>query len=221
MQINREWINISDMMAGLMMVFLFIAVLYMSKITELVEKYNDVQNQINAALKIEFKDDLEKWDVKILDNNTIRFNSPDIQFDSQQITIKPKFKELLNDFFPRYLDVLITKEFKDEIQEVRVEGHTSSLWVGSATHEEAYLKNMQLSQDRATSVLEYSYRIKSISERDWLEQVFRANGLSSSQLIIQLDESEDTKASQRVDFRVLTKADETIKEIINALPTSN
>jgi hypothetical protein len=32
MQANREWISISDMMAGLMMVFLFVAVLFMSEV---------------------------------------------------------------------------------------------------------------------------------------------------------------------------------------------
>jgi uncharacterized protein YoxC len=53
MQANREWISISDMMAGLMMVFLFIAVLFMSEvkkeqkaIKEIAEGYQNIQQQL-------------------------------------------------------------------------------------------------------------------------------------------------------------------------------
>lgn len=55
--------------------------------------------------------------------------------------------------FPRYLDVLL--QFRDSIDEVRIEGHTNSAWNERSTSDEAYFKNMKLSQGRTRSVLEY------------------------------------------------------------------
>jgi len=54
MKANREWVSISDMMAGLMMVFLFIAVVFMQKINhdkesmvEIVKTYADTKSKLN------------------------------------------------------------------------------------------------------------------------------------------------------------------------------
>jgi outer membrane protein OmpA-like peptidoglycan-associated protein len=113
MQANREWISISDMMAGLMMVFLFVAVLFMSEvqkeqkaIKEIAEGYQNIQQQLYEDLKKEFKKDLEIWDAEILKDNTIRFKSPEILFDTNSSKIKELFKNVLDNFFPRYLEIL-------------------------------------------------------------------------------------------------------------------
>ena len=43
--------------------------------------------------------------------------------------------------------------------EIRIEGHTSSEWFDQSTGNEAYLNNMELSQNRARNVLDYILRI--------------------------------------------------------------
>jgi outer membrane protein OmpA-like peptidoglycan-associated protein len=223
MQANREWISISDMMAGLMMVFLFVAVLFMSEvqkeqkaIKEIAEGYQNIQQQLYEDLKKEFKKDLEIWDAEILKDNTIRFKSPEILFDTNSSKIKELFKNVLDDFFPRYLEILTNNKYKKQIKEIRIEGHTSSVWK-NATRGQSYINNMSLSQNRAKSVLAYSYNIvKSANNKVFLENVFRANGMSFSNLILK-NEKEDIQASQRVEFRAVTKAEERIYEIINKL----
>jgi outer membrane protein OmpA-like peptidoglycan-associated protein len=223
MQANREWISISDMMAGLMMVFLFIAVLFMSEvkkeqkaIKEIAEGYQNIQQQLYEDLKKEFKEDLKIWDAEILKDNTIRFKSLDILFDTNSSNIKGIFKNVLDDFFPRYLYILTNNKYKKQIKEIRVEGHTSSVWK-NATRGQSYINNMSLSQNRAKSVLAYTYNIvKSENNKVFLENVFRANGMSFSNLILK-NEKEDIQASQRVEFRAVTKAEERIYEIINKL----
>ncbi len=76
---------------------------------------------------------------------------------------------------------------------------------------------MSLSQNRAKSVLVYSYNItNSVNNKIFLENVFRANGMSFSNLI-KKNGKENIQASQRVEFRVITKAEEKIYEIINKL----
>ncbi|SHN93396.1 OmpA family protein [bacterium endosymbiont of Bathymodiolus sp. 5 South] len=223
MQANREWISISDMMAGLMMVFLFVAVLFMSEvqkeqkaIKEIAEGYQNIQQQLYEDLKKEFKKDLEIWDAEILKDNTIRFKSPEILFDTNSSKIKELFKNVLDNFFPRYLEILTNNKYKKQIKEIRIEGHTSSVWK-NATRGQSYINNMSLSQNRAKSVLAYSYNIvKSANNKVFLENVFRANGMSFSNLILK-NEKEDIQASQRVEFRAVTKAEERIYEIINKL----
>ena len=224
MRINQEWISISDMMSGLMMVFLFIAVVFMNEIQkeqavikEFAEEYQTIQRQLNIDLNNEFRDDLVKWDAEILRDNTIRFRAPDILFASSSSDIKPNFKEILNDFFPRYLSILTSDIYKDNIQEIRVEGHTSSTWQSAKSREASYLNNMLLSQDRARNVLAYIYgETSSTTDRRWLEKHLRANGMSFSRLIIK-DGQEDVSSSQRVEFRVMTKAEEKIYQIIDKL----
>jgi outer membrane protein OmpA-like peptidoglycan-associated protein len=178
MQANREWISISDMMAGLMMVFLFIAVLFMSEvqkeqkaIKEIAESYQNIQQQLFKDLSEEFKQDLKVWDAEILSDNTIRFKSPEILFDTNSSDLKALFIAVLDDFFPRYLDILTNNKYKKQIKEIRVEGHTSSIW-NNTTREQSYINNMSLSQNRAKSVLAYSYNItNSANNKIFLENV--------------------------------------------------
>ena len=53
MKANREWLSISDMMSGLMMVFLFIAVVFMQQVhkdkaamVEIASTYEDTKNKL-------------------------------------------------------------------------------------------------------------------------------------------------------------------------------
>ena len=73
---NESWITVSDLMAGLMMVFLVIAVIYAKDseergeiVVEVAEKWIDVETQIYLALKEEFRRDLWKWNAEIEEGN--------------------------------------------------------------------------------------------------------------------------------------------------------
>ena len=219
---DEHWMSVSDLMAGLMVIFLFIAITYIrpiveiqAKIRNIVVAWKDSEVEIYAALNKEFKDDLSRWRAE-LDQNTlsIRFKAPDVLFASATATLKPEFKRILDDFFPRYLDVLY--QFKGAIAEVRLEGHTSSEWEGASTKDVAYFMNMELSQARTRAVLEYSLGLPLIdSYKEWARQLITANGLSSSRLILR-DSKEDRIRSRRVEFRVRTNTKE---QIVRALET--
>lgn len=221
MKANREWLSISDMMAGLMMVFLFIAVVFMQKVNqdkesmvEIANAYAESKSSLNLALHSEFDKDLDGWGAEILIDNTIRFKNPDVLFARSSSKIKNKFQSILDDFFPRYLLILTDEQFKDDIIEIRVEGHTSSLWRKNSTVQEAYLNNARLSQDRAFSVLSYLYKLPAVEQHhEWLIQVFRANGLAFSNRIFD-GGVEDLERSRRVEFKVVTNAQERIEQII-------
>lgn len=223
---EESWISVSDLMAGLMMVFLFIAVIYAKdadqrakNVSEIVTEWQDSELEIYLALEEEFRDDLEKWQASIQkDSLTIRFASPEILFDQNSDELKPAFAEILDEFIPRYIDLLHTR-FKDQIQEVRIEGHTSSEWRSDSTETEAFIGNMKLSQERTRSVLEYSMAIHDIGEMGvlpWMRKTVSANGLSSARTI-EVDDLEDRNASRRVEFTIRTKTKEALFKILDRI----
>lgn len=220
---GEHWLSVSDMMSGLMVIFLFIAITYMMQVSEdrnqLVEiavTYEKTKVAIYEELQIEFKDDLKKWNAEIdKESLAFRFKEPDVLFDVGEAKIKEKFKVILNDFFPRYIKRL--KPFQADIEEIRIEGHTSSEWNNKITldeNETAYFLNMALSQNRTRAALEYCLMLPDISvERSWIKHILTANGLSSSKPIL-VDGIEDTVHSRRVEFKVKTNSETQILKIL-------
>lgn len=217
---NGHWISVSDLMAGLMMVFLFIAIVHMKseqdereRIKEIAVAYQKTQVNLFNELHDEFKDDLEKWDAAINQTTlSVQFNSPEVLFATGSDKVKKKFRNILADFFPRYLSVL--NKYQEDIAEIRIEGHTSSYWRGAKNNLDAYFSNMRLSQDRTRSVLQYCLTLPVVApELSWARDLITANGLSSSKLIME-EGRENANASRRVEFRVRTKAETRIMKII-------
>lgn len=221
---NSHFISLSDMMTALMMIFLFISVAIIHNtqkqtvvVREIVETYSDEQNNLYRDFRKEFEKDLSKWQAKINPEDlSIVFTSPDVLFDTGKDTLKPKFKEMLMDFFPRYIKII--QMHKDHIQEVRIEGYTDTNGLPGQTIKESYFYNMKLSQDRTRSVLEYCLGLPEFTsgDFDYLKEVITANGLSFSHLIAD-NGVENKSASRRVEFRVLMKSDDKIKNIIQEL----
>ncbi len=211
-QNEDHWLSVSDLMAGLMMVFLFISIAFMREtmkekdsMKDIAITYKNTQVAIYKALNKEFKNELKKWDASIDEKTlTFTFQSPKTLFDNDKSKLKKVYKEILKDFFPRYLNILLN--FKDSINEIRIEGHTSS--VGT------YFYNMELSQDRTRSVLEYIYNLQKVSKhKNWIKQHISAVGLSYSKLILQ-NGKEDEDASRRVGFRIITNSEIQIRKIL-------
>lgn len=219
-----SWVSVSDLMAGLMMVFLFILILYARIANERLESAQDIvvewrnaESQIYQALLEEFQADLDKWDAEIDKTTlTVRFRSPDILFDPGKATLKEKFEKILDEFMPRYIDLIVTR-FYDKVDEVRIEGHTSSGY-GNSSELEAFTQNMELSQDRTRAVLEYSLNISDLEYlRPWMYKNVSANGLSSARLILQKDGTENKTLSRRVDFKIRTKSKEALFNVIEKI----
>ena len=217
----EHWIDISDMMSGLMMVFLFISIALMrhalierDKIKEVAVAYQNNQVALYEALKKEFELDLKRWNAEIdKDTLSFEFKSPDILFGLGSSVMRPQFKQVLSDFFPRYMKVL--NRFRDSINEVRIEGHTSSQWNTGVNPEEAYFRNMELSQARTRSVLLFVQGLKATTEdQAWIRRNVAAVGLSSSRLVLDESGKEDAERSRRVTFRVISNAETQIRRLI-------
>ena len=93
----------------------------------IVQKYDQIKTQLYIDLQEEFKEDLKVWRATIDSTLCIRFQEPAMLFDNNKAVLKPLFKEILDDFFPRYIKVLNRPEYKENIVEIRIEGHNDEL----------------------------------------------------------------------------------------------
>ncbi|HAS6053179.1 cell envelope biogenesis protein OmpA [Vibrio navarrensis] len=220
---GEHWMSVSDLMAGLMMVFLFISVALMrdaiverDKIKDVAETYQQTQQAIYISLLEEFAKDLDKWGAEIdRDTLSVNFTAPEVLFANGKASLTDQFQRILNDFFPRYLEVL--EQYKPIIQEIKIEGHTSSRWNHDSSDYEAYFNNMSLSQSRTRTVLGYVMRLSDVRAKHygWVKNNVAAVGYSSSKAVV-IEGVEDEKRSRRVSFRVITNAEEQILKILGA-----
>ena len=150
---------------------------------------------------------------------TIRFNDPTVLFATGSADLKPQFKEILKQFFPRYVTLITSEKYKSAVKEIRVEGHTSAAWMGQADSKTAYFLNMNLSQARTRSALEFVLRLPAVERsQQWLIEHVTANGLSSSRPLAGSDKSEKEQlANQRVEFRIVTNASDKLDQIARQL----
>lgn len=96
---ESHWIPLADLMTGLMMIFMLIAILYMSKINQVASDYQNVKNNLGKTLCNEFAKNLGEWQAECDPQAlVIRFNSPDVLFDTGKSVLKPKFIDILNEF---------------------------------------------------------------------------------------------------------------------------
>lgn len=221
---ENQWMSISDLMSVLMMIFLFISIVYMrgvtlekKRITSIAQTYEATQVEITHDLKKEFTKNLQTWNA-VLDSLTlsIRFENPEILFRVGSADLNNHFKNILDSFFPRFIQILTDPKYKNYIEEIRIEGHTSSEWTGDSSSRQAYFNNMELSQNRTRHVLEYVLsKIKDEGLFNWTKSKLTANGLSSSKLIYNNDQTtEDKERSRRVEFKIKTNAEQQIIRIL-------
>jgi outer membrane protein OmpA-like peptidoglycan-associated protein len=216
---QSHWIPLADLMTGLMMIFMLLTAAFMLRVeqttTLVVKEYEETKSDMLQALQKEFAKDLKQWNAELLGDMTIRFNDPTVLFATGSADLRPQFKQVLKEFFPRYVALLTSDRYRNAVKEVRIEGHTSLLWTRTTDPQTAYFRNMELSQARTRSALEYLLSLSGVAtQQKWLVQHVTANGLSSSKPITLNDTSPAAQlANQRVEFRIVTNASDRMDQI--------
>ena len=223
---NDYWIPLADLMTGMMLVFVLITVVMISKIArETRVKIETNANQIFDIKKViyqdlynEFKQDLDKWNATFSESElSIKFVGPNILFATGKKDLKPDFQVILKDFFPRYLNILSKHKYWGAIKEIRIEGHTSSFWGANTNLDDAYFLNMELSEARSRETLRYlyflnekdllRYNLNIKQYRELIRQYIMVSGLSYSHTITDNKGEEIANLSQRVEFKILINND--------------
>ncbi len=233
------WLSYSDMMAALLLIFILIIsftllqsqTVYEEKENELIaqkelveeqqEQLDEQQEQLDKLIGIRkelieaLKQEFEGSDLSVaVDSKTgsIALDSS-ILFDSGQFSLKTTGEDLLKKFLPKYIKVLTSKDFKDYVSEIIIEGHTDS--------QGSYLFNLELSQKRALSVssfcLDTEKNVLSQPQVDRLRKIVTANGKSYSNPVLDANGRENQNASRRVEFLFRLKDEEMINDMSQIL----
>ena len=109
-------------------------------------------------------------------------------------------------FIPVYFDCIYKKDLSKYVSSVVIQGHTDTTnFKGNYTVEQQYMKNMDLSMNRAYNVANFVFQKCSNKKYgNELTHTVRVEGVSSAKPII-INGIEDKNKSRRVELRLLLK----------------
>lgn len=232
---ESNWISFSDLMTGLMVIFMFIAISYISEVRKeqaqqniVFEEFKATKDQLFSELQNTFRDDFKEWDMVLDKDLSIKFTNPDVLFQPAQVYIRPRFATILDDFLPRYFEVLLQEKYRDRIAEIRIEGHTDTK-PAYRYNNDPYIGNVILSQLRSAEVLKYFrqlpfYRNLAKDQERRLQFLTTANGLSygrtldeNGELTVESNQPANDRLSRRVEFRIITSTEALVEKVIKQL----
>lgn len=221
------WISLSDMMTSLMLIFMLIAIITISEVkrqetenNRLVTEFRQTQLELHKELKQTFDPYKDEWGIEVTDDLVVKFNNPDLLFDTDTSTIKPEFSTILDEFIPRYLQIVNSSRYANKIKEIRIEGHTADETEKNPT----YMSLVELSQARADAVLAYIRDSRAFTslpnmDKEKLMFWFSANGLGNGRALDAngnyrfISNKSISPISRRVEFRIVTNSEELVREI--------
>ena len=228
------WIPYADLMTVLMVIFLFISLAYMGLVQyqkkeqdKIFEEYKQTKENLYSELKETFKNDFQKWNLELDKDLSIKFTNPQVLFDEGKYDVTPTFQNILKEFLPKYLNVVMQDKYKEKIAEIRIEGHTNTKPINKTN--DPYIDNMELSQNRARNVLSFlrqqdCFIQLETNNKDRLQYWLTANGLSygrtidaNSNLTFNSKTVIDPNKSRRVEFRIVTTSELLVQKVIDQL----
>ena len=199
------WITMTDLMTGLVLVFIVLFIY--SFLSNQIQDYKENVAKENATKaiaetlatqNIEATVDRSSGVVKISDLELFEINS---------YKLSEKGKAYLDKFAPAYLNSLFTNEYmKENLAKIIIQGHTDSqTFKGKFTDDEQYMKNMELSLDRAYAVANYMANTPyNKSNGNKLRKLIIVEGASFSNPVL-LNGKEDYAKSRRVELKLVMK----------------
>ncbi|MFS0864265.1 OmpA family protein [Fredinandcohnia sp. 179-A 10B2 NHS] len=224
-QAGDFWMSYSDLMAGLLLVFILLLSVsifdYRNDLKEKEASIDEYQEQLEVkeqkiqeilgvkaeiikALTQEFQDSNLTMQIDP-QTGAISFQGG-VFFDTNSDEVSDSGYNMLNQFAPKYIEILLAGPYKEYVAQIIVEGHTDN--------NGSYIYNLDLSQRRALSVVKAMFSEKVLlNNKAELQNFITANGRSFSQPVYDGDNYNPDK-SRRVEFKFRLKDDEMIQELM-------
>jgi outer membrane protein OmpA-like peptidoglycan-associated protein len=232
---DDPWISFSDLMTGLMVIFLFIAISYILEVKkkqkerdDLFTEFKETKEKLYHELDSAFRADFLDWKVELDKDLSIKFTNPEVLFESGQTTIRPYFSKILDHFLPRYFAIVMQEKYRDKIAEIRIEGHTDTE-AAVRFDRDPYVGNIILSQLRSAQVLKYFRNMdyyKSLTKQNEQRLQFwlTANGLSygrtldnNKHLTASSGQAVNNEFSRRVEFKIVTTSETLVQRVLKEI----
>ncbi len=212
------WITYSDLMSGLLLVFVLLMVVAMTHYAEFNRKKTEVLKNQEERLK-----SFRELQIKLIGNLEEAFQDETVSIDTttgvlqigsgilfgeNESELRPEGQERLTRIFDAYIKVILDDQFSDFIKQIEIEGHTNT--------NGTYLHNLQLSQQRALTVMR-ELLDHAGKDHDRLQKLVIAGGRSFSNLIYDENGQEDQIRSRRIEIKFRLKETELFSDIYNDL----
>lgn len=178
--------------------------LQIKEMKETIDQIMGVRSELVNGLKEEFND--PSYGIEVDEKTGAIIFNTEILFAYDRAELKSDSLEFLDEFVPKYLDVLLQSGYEEYIAEIIIEGHTD--------RDGSYLYNLKLAQDRAYSVAAYilsdDFPYKQIQQH--LEEKLTVN--SKSYTDFRTDETGEYSPddSRRVEFKFRLKDEEILNK---------
>ena len=202
---NIFWITMTDLMTGLVLVFI---VMFL---------YSYISNNATAMQQKIAKENATKTLQESLNkqniNATIEPNSGIVKISDLELfeigcyTLSEKGKLYLDKFAPVYLNSIFSDKYLEKnVSKIIVQGHTDSqTFIGKYSADEQYMKNMELSLNRAFEVANYITNTSyNKNNGDKLRKMIVVEGASFSSPVL-VNGKEDFAKSRRVELKLVMK----------------
>lgn len=204
---GQFWPSFTDLLTTILLMFilLFIAMMIIKslQIEEMKETLDQLMG-VRAKLVEQLREEFDEASTGVsVDHETgaIIF-STEILFDYNMADLKSASFSFLDEFVPKYLDVLLGGEFEPYVAEIIIEGHTD--------RDGSYLYNLELAQRRALSVATYilsdEFPYKNIQKQ--LQEKLTVNSKSYTSFLTDEAGEYDPDLSRRVEFKFRLKDEE-------------
>lgn len=204
---GQFWPSFTDLLTTILLCFILIFItmmiiksLQIEEMKETLDQIMGVRAKLVSELREEFQDSTAG--ISVDDKTGAIIFSTEILFDYNDANLKSASFTFLDEFVPKYLDVLLGGNYEEYVAEIIIEGHTD--------RDGSYLYNLELAQRRALSVATYilseDFPYKNI--QDQLQEKLTVNSKSYTSYLTNHEGEYDADLSRRVEFKFRLKDEE-------------
>lgn len=211
---NVFWITMSDLLLGLMIIFLTLFILAMVGFTQNSVQEKAAQVELADTLTLKFTENkipaqIDKLSgmVKISDLQLYKVGSYELSSEG---------KQYLDKFIPIYLDTIFSNpEISKNLKNIIIVGHTDSqMFKGVNSKNDQYTKNLDLSLLRANELAKYVFKTNYDKKYDEnLHKLLIVEGKSYTEPVL-IDGKEDFDKSRRVELKIELKSNSFIDKFL-------
>lgn len=212
---NPYWISFSDIMAGLLVIFILAALLLILQLTQQREKIDkaileiEKANHVRSELLAEIKEALEQDGIKVEiseNDSVLRIPSKTLNFASDRAHIPDDRIDVVEKIGIQLINGINRSNRRSWIDTIFVEGHTDRL---PSKYKE--VGNWLLSTDRAISVWRFWGQNESTKQLHEIknfsgEHMFSVSGYAETRRVEEEDVTDELReANRRIDLRFTMK----------------
>lgn len=222
---NPYWLSFSDMMSGILIIFILVCMTLLYQLIELKNNYRseimrEIEDKYNKNSKIrqsilqDIAKELAEQGVRVFieDNKTVlRIPEDSLHFDVNKSEIKDELKANAWKIGKALHNGLTKNERWKHLETIFIEGHTDGKQVKSIPR-----FNWDLSTERAVSLwqfwlhdTEYGDKLKNLSNKDdsgTEKPLFSVSGYADTRRVEDIEKTEDdAKKNRRIDIRFTTR----------------